>query len=138
MERVVVGEADARDDVPVRAAGRQCERRARRVAVQALPRIERVEQREEIVLVGAAAVQQDESALRLADRRALQRRQAHVRVQLSRGAGSGVSSGSTCVRRCSKSGGRISFSPRRSMSSSVPKPGPSVAISKRTPLGSRK
>ena len=41
-------------------------------------------------------------------------------------------------RRCSKSGGSESFSPRCSSGSSTVKPGPSVAISKSTPLGSRK
>ena len=46
--------------------------------------------------------------------------------------------GSTCERRCSKAGGRTSDSPRWSGSSSTEKPGPSVASSKRTPLGSRK
>ena len=56
----------------------------------------------------------------------------------ARGFGSGVSSGSTRSRRCSKSGGSDSRSPRCSSGSSVVKPGPSVAISNRTPLGSRK
>ena len=56
----------------------------------------------------------------------------------TRGFGSGVSSGSTCSRRCSNAGGRESRSPRCSRGSSVVKPGPIVAISNRTPLGSRK
>jgi hypothetical protein len=60
-----------------------------------------------------------------------------VRAQ-GRGSGIGVRIGSTCSRRCSNAGGRISASPRCSASSSTPKPGPSVAISKSTPLGSRK
>ena len=49
------------------------------------------------------------------------------------GSGSGVSTGSTCARRCSNAGGRISVSPRCAGSSSTEKPGPSVAISNRTP-----
>jgi hypothetical protein len=60
-----------------------------------------------------------------------------VRAQ-GRGLGSGVRTGSSCARRCSKAGGRTSASPRCSGSSSTAKPGPFVAISKRTPLGSRK
>ena len=56
-ERRGIREADTRHDVPVRAARRQCERCARRVAVQPPLGVERVEQRKEIVLVGAAAVQ---------------------------------------------------------------------------------
>ena len=55
-----------------------------------------------------------------------------------RGSGSGVRIGSIWERRCSNAGGRISDSPRCSGSSSSENPGPSVAISKRTPLGSRK
>src|SRR5205085_6255195 len=50
--------------------------------------------------------------------------------QLSRGSGSGVSTGSICARRCSNAGGRINASPRCAGSSSAEKPGPSVAISK--------
>jgi hypothetical protein len=121
----------------VRAAGGQRERGARRVAVQASLGIEGVDQREEIVLVGAAAVEEDERACRRSNGRTFQRTQGQRRLR-SRGFGSGVSSGSTCARRCSKSGGRISFSPRWAGASSVAKPGPSVAISKSTPLGSRK
>src|SRR5205085_1319805 len=65
-EEVLVGRRrNAAERVPVRAARRQRERAARRVAVQPPFGIERVEQREEIVLVGAAPVQQDECALRL-------------------------------------------------------------------------
>ena len=139
VERVVVREADARDDVPVRAAGRQRERRARRVAVQALPRIERVEQREEVVLVGAAAVQEDESALRLADRRALA---ARSRLTCASSSPADPAAASAAARPASgdaRSRAAGSASRRDApVSSSVPKPGPSVAISKRTPLGSRK
>ncbi len=63
-----IGVADARHDVPVRAARRQRERAARAVAVQAALRIERVEEREEVVLVGAAPVEEHERAGRVARR----------------------------------------------------------------------
>ena len=59
-------------------------------------------------------------------------------VAAARGFSSGVRTASTCDRRCSNAGGRTNVSPRCSGASSVAKPGPSVAISKRTPLGSRK
>jgi hypothetical protein len=55
-----------------------------------------------------------------------------------RGFGSGVSTCSTCSRRCSNAGGSESRSPRCSSCSSAVNPGPSVAISNSTPLGSRK
>ena len=54
-----------------------------------------------------------------------------------RTSGSGVSSGSTCSRRCSNSGGSASDSPNEAAGSSVAKPGPIVAISYRIPPGSR-
>ena len=54
-----------------------------------------------------------------------------------RTSGSGVSSGSTCSRRCSNSGGSASDSPSVAAGSSVAKPGPIVAISYRIPPGSR-
>src|SRR5436853_1957727 len=66
---------------------------------------------------------------------------AEVRRQpwaLTRGLTTGRRFGSTSSRRCSKSGGSESFSPRLSTGSSTVNPGPSVAISKSTPLGSRK
>jgi hypothetical protein len=50
----------------VRAARRQRERPARRDAYEAPLRVERVEQRKEIVLVGAATVEEDERALGVA------------------------------------------------------------------------
>jgi hypothetical protein len=50
----------------VRAARRQRERPARRDAEQPPLRIEDVEEREQVELVGAAAVEEDEQALRLA------------------------------------------------------------------------
>jgi hypothetical protein len=46
----------------VRTARRQCERRARAVAVQTTRRVEHVEQRKEVVLVGAAPVEEHERA----------------------------------------------------------------------------
>ena len=95
-ERRRIGVADPRHDVPVRAARRQGQRPARRVAVQPPLRVERVEQREQVVLVGAAAVEEDERALGLAGRRALA--DGHTS---SRGFGSGVSRGSISARRCS-------------------------------------
>ena len=95
--------------------------------------VERVEERVEVVFVGAAAVEQDERSLRLARSRPLEDLQGHPR-----GFGSGVSAGSICSRRCSNAGGNESRSPRCSGSSSVAKPGPSVASSKRIPFGSRK
>src|SRR6267142_2826455 len=50
----------------------------------------------------------------------------------------GFSPASICARRGSRNGGSASFSPSVSKGSSVAKPGPSVAISYRMPLGSRK
>lgn len=125
----------------MRAAGRQGERPARGDAEQPPLRVERVEERVEVALVRAPAVEEDERGrttfwrLRggLADERV-----DHVRDQEPRGSGSGVSVGSIRSRRCSNAGGSESRSPRCSCSSSVAKPGPIVAISKRTPLGSRK
>ena len=70
----------------------------------------------------------------LAGRRA----QAVLAGQPSRGFGSGVTDCSIRSRRCSKAGGSDRRSPRCSAGSSVAKPGPSVAISNSTPLGSRK
>ena len=55
-----------------------------------------------------------------------------------RGFGSGVRTRSIWSRIGSKRGGSVSFSPRCSRSSSVAKPGPMVASSNSTPLGSRK
>src|SRR5581483_11104247 len=137
-EGLGVGVADAGEVVPVRAAGRKRERRARRVPGQPPLGVERVEERVKIMLVGAATVEQDERPLGLGRRGGLERTEWHVRVQLARGSGSGVRIGSTWARRCSNAGGRMSFSPRCAGSSSVEKPGPFVAISKSTPLGSRK
>ena len=46
----------------MRASGREVERTARRDAEQPSLRVEHVEQREEVVLVGAAAVEEDDRA----------------------------------------------------------------------------
>ena len=123
-------------------AGREAERSARRHAEQPPLGIEEVEERIEVVLVRSPAVQEDERpgriARRLADPRLEWLNGGGHRLHSARGSGSGVSTFSTSVRRCSKAGGRMSDSPRCSGSSSIPKPGPSVASSKRTPLGSRK
>ena len=59
-------------------------------------------------------------------------------TSVARGFGSGVRICSIFSRIGSKRGGSVSFSPRCSMSSSVSKPGPMVASSNSTPLGSRK
>ena len=50
----------------------------------------------------------------------------------------GFSPASISARRGSRNGGSASFSPSVAIGSSVAKPGPSVAISNRMPLGSRK
>ena len=42
-----------------------------------------------------------------------------------------------CSRRGSRNGGKTNCSPSVDISSSIPNPGPSVAISNRTPFGSR-
>src|SRR6476646_7035302 len=64
-ERLALGRADPAEHVPVRTARRQRQRPTRRVPVQAALRVELVEKRKEVVLVGAATVQQDERARRL-------------------------------------------------------------------------
>jgi len=56
----------------------------------------------------------------------------------ARAGSSGVSAASIRSRWGSKRGGSTSFSPRCAGSSSVANPGPMVAISNSTPLGSRK
>ena len=72
MERVGIGVADAGNDVPVvaRQAGER-QRRARGDDVQATLRVERVREAEQVVLVCASAVVEDEEASRFARRRAL-------------------------------------------------------------------
>ena len=72
-------------------------------------------------------------------RRELVRAQSRQRGDSApRGSVSSGSAASISVRRASSQGGKTSRSPRRAGSSSTPKPGPSVASSKRTPPGSRK
>ena len=92
------GIADPRDDVPVRPARRQRERPARAVAVQPPRRVEHVEERKEIVLVGAAPVEEDERTGRLAGSGTLADDHAE---RSARGLGSGVRIRSTCSRYCS-------------------------------------
>ena len=62
----------------------------------------------------------------------------YLAVLAGRGSGSGVRTCSSRSRSGSNAGGSESASPRVSTGSSAVKPGPSVAISNRTPLGSRK
>jgi hypothetical protein len=62
-EGLAVREADLPHDVPVRSARRQRQRPPGGGAEQAPIGIEQVEQREEVVLVGAAAVEEDERAV---------------------------------------------------------------------------
>src|SRR5262249_20780268 len=62
-ERLRLRRPDPPEHVPVRAAGRQRERPARRGADQPPLRIEGVEQREEVELVRAAPVEEDERPL---------------------------------------------------------------------------
>ena len=75
MERVGVGKADARHEVPVVAGptGHR-QRRARGGDVQAPLRIKRVGERQQVVLVGAAPVVQDEQPQRVRRGRALAER----------------------------------------------------------------
>ena len=106
----------------MRSAGRQRERPARRHAQQAALRIERVEQRVQVVLVGAASVQQHERARRLAGRRALAVGERHA---APRGGGRAAASAPS---RPGRAGARTpeagpSASPRCSRSSSTAKPG---------------
>ena len=116
------GVAQLAQDVPVRAARRQRERPARSDADEPTLRVERVEQRKEVVLVRASPVEEDERALRLALGGTGAGDEAQRAAQLSRGFGIGVSTGSTCSRRCSKFGGSERGSPRLSSGSSVVKP----------------
>ena len=62
----------------MRAAGRQRQRPARRRADEPPLRIERIQQRKEIVLVRAAPVEQDQRAFRLSGRRPHTRSQRHA------------------------------------------------------------
>ena len=69
QERVGIRESDLPHRVPVRAAGWECQRASREEPDQALLRVEEVEEGQEVELVGAASVEQDESAGRLTSRR---------------------------------------------------------------------
>ena len=131
-----VREADLVKRIPVRPARRERERTARRDPEQTPPGVEGVQQREQVVLVRAASVEEDERTLRVA--RGLPNERSQRLAQLSRGFWIGVRSGSTCSRRCSNAGGSDRRSPSDSRGSSAVNPGPSVAISNSTPLGSRK
>ena len=92
QERGRIGEADLAHDVPVRAARRERQRAAREDGRQAPARVELVGERLEVVLVGAAPVDQDEqrpparrrpAASRKARSSRLMRRRAPVRPQSS-------------------------------------------------------
>ena len=133
-ERLGVREADPLHHVPVPPAGRQAQRPPGRDAQQPPLGVEQVKQPEEVVLVRRAPVHQHERALGLARRGAY----AVDHALVARGFSSGVTVASIFSRIGSNFGGSTSFSPRCSGSSSASKPGPSVAISNSTPLGSRK
>ena len=139
VERVVVGVADARHDVPVvpGPAG-ELERRARGHDVQAPLRVEHVGEPEQVVLVGAAPVMEHDQAGGIAVRRPLAVLERAHATAAARGLTTGDSTRSSCSRRCSCWAGSFSASPRCSGSSSTAKPGESVAISNSTPRGSRK
>ena len=96
---------------------------------------------DELVLVASGAVQQQERRRAAARLVAVDERLGGAHAGSGRHArmsGSGVSTGSMRSRRCSKAGGSERCSPSDSSGSSTVKPGPSVAISKSTPPGSRK
>ena len=101
QERSRVGKADLLNGVPVGAARRQRERAAWSDAEEAPLRVEHVEQREQVVLVGAAAVEQDEQALWLCGRRPKPMLDGHFAVRAARVSGSGVNTCSSRSRSCS-------------------------------------
>ena len=68
-ERAGIRVADLLDGVPVRAAGRKVQWAARRHAEHSSLGVEQIEQREEVALVGAAAVEEDEQPFRVGGRR---------------------------------------------------------------------
>jgi hypothetical protein len=70
IERGAVGVADAVYHVPVGAARRQRQWTSRRDPGQPALRVDQVQQRKEVVLARAAAVEEDERTIRLARRRA--------------------------------------------------------------------
>ena len=109
--------------VPVPAAGRHrhvalrrdvsgVERGARRDAEKAPLGVERVEQAVEVALVGAAAVVEDQRPGGLAGRLADEVVRRHARERVARVRRPGAASARPRSRRCSKSGGSESFSPR--------------------------
>ena len=130
---VRVGIADARHDVPVRAARRQRQRRARAEAIQPPLGIQGIQQRHEVELVRAAPVEEDERAFRLACGGALL--DAHARR-----AGSAAASASLelLAERLELRRQRQPLAERSRAARPPRSPAPSVAISKSTPLGSRK
>ena len=86
------------------AARRQQQRAARSDAEESLLRVERVEQRVQVVLVGPAPVEEDERAVGLAGSGpdpGFEQFGQLLAAQASRGFGSGVRAGSTCSRSCS-------------------------------------
>ena len=91
VERLRIRIADPRHDVPVVAGrARQRQRRTRRGDVQAPFAVERVGERQQVELVGAAPVMEDEQALRRAVGRPLAIRQRTHATTLSRSAPSGA------------------------------------------------
>src|SRR6185503_6310885 len=96
-----------------------------------------VAERHHVVLVAAGAVQQQER--RRAGRRGRLEHMMEAEIRhYATGIVSGGSTRSICGREASNHGGSTSDSPRCAGSSSTAKPGPSVAISNRTPPGSLK
>ena len=110
---VGIGLADAVERVPVRAARRQRERSARRDPEQPPLRVEHVEQRKEVVLVGAAAVEQGEEALGLSARRPLEVLQHHCSPNVATTASATTFSGrpETCEALRSRANASCSESP---------------------------
>ncbi len=95
LERLAIGIPHLPERVPVRPARRERERAARRHAEEPLLRIEEVEQRIEIELVGAAPMEEHKGAGRLA------LGLPYLVVQAARGSGSGVSTSSSRSRSAS-------------------------------------
>src|SRR5215212_6541272 len=95
---------------------------------------------DEVFLVTSRTVQQEDCRARLVCARQIAVDETQVGAHALSPAGrcSGGRTSSSLSRRVSSQGGSLRRSPRCSWSSSTPKPGGSVAISKRTPPGSRK
>src|SRR6185503_11471547 len=100
--------------------------------VQPPLRVEHVGEAEQIVLVRAAAVMEDDQAGGVAAGQPLAVDQGAHAIAAARGLTTGESARSSCSRRCSCCAGSLSASPRCSGSSSTAKPGERVAISNRT------